>query len=720
MSPRLRWVPFALLLGLAAASAGAQEGVAYLRTVEGYAEHGQRQGGSLDFVQAVANTPLVPGDRLSVPAGTRLEAVLADGSMVRLGDHTELVVTALARSLESADSLSALDVERGELQVSRTSYSGPEMLEIRLPAATAYLEAPGVYRLSSDGYGSTWVTVREGFAEVATSRGSALVRAGETAWLDGFDAPRLELTQALAQDELERWGEQLDGAARLADVPYVEEELAYAAAPLAQYGGWVEASGRHGWQPYVQTDWRPYTSGSWAYGPGGLNWISTEPWGWVTSHYGSWDFLPGFGWVWFPGEVYAPAWVYWYWGPTHVGWVPAGYYLSVYASHGYLPVPGVYGWVGGTWADYSLWTFCDLDGFGQRGHHRRFSSGHELARVTRSSAIPRGLLATDTRSLTPDVWRDPSALKTRLLANRGKTVEIGLPDVTRFAVRRDAAHDAGRWFESKGDALRRNAATRLASASKENGRLDPGRSRFVTPRATAATSARPSLVRPADTATAPVKQPVAAPPSRPAVRPSLTTPQRPPVITIPATPSRAPVRPWVATPLRPTTARPPVTASLPSRPPVRPWVAMPSRPTTTPPPVTASPSRPPVRPWVATPWRPPTTSRPGTVEPRVWTRPDPRSGVSSSPTRSYGVPGRPETSLPGRALVEAHEGRSVAQRVVEDIRSGGAPSWRHPAPPSSGFSARSASLPDRVHRRPPESSKPPSRGNASSRKPPRF
>ena len=69
-------------------------------------------------------------------------------------------------------------------------------------------------------------------------------------------------------------------------------------------------------------DWRPYTNGHWIYTDAGWTWISDEPFGWATYHYGRWIRLRGFGWVWVPGEQWAPAWVSWRKGNDYVGWAP--------------------------------------------------------------------------------------------------------------------------------------------------------------------------------------------------------------------------------------------------------------------------------------------------------------------------------------------------------------------------------------------------------------
>ena len=95
---------------------------------------------------------------------------------------------------------------------------------------------------------------------------------------------------------------------------------------LEPYGAWRE-TGDYGyvWQPRASQqsrDWRPYTDGRWAYTDAGWTWVSGEPFGWATYHYGRWTRLRGVGWVWVPGEEWAPAWVSWRTSNQHVGWAP--------------------------------------------------------------------------------------------------------------------------------------------------------------------------------------------------------------------------------------------------------------------------------------------------------------------------------------------------------------------------------------------------------------
>jgi hypothetical protein len=79
------------------------------------------------------------------------------------------------------------------------------------------------------------------------------------------------------------------------------------------------------WQPRQaesSRSWRPYTTGRWVYTDAGWTWISEEPFGWATYHYGRWTRLRGIGWVWVPGNQWAPAWVSWRKSNDYVGWAP--------------------------------------------------------------------------------------------------------------------------------------------------------------------------------------------------------------------------------------------------------------------------------------------------------------------------------------------------------------------------------------------------------------
>src|SRR6202158_5688170 len=93
---------------------------------------------------------------------------------------------------------------------------------------------------------------------------------------------------------------------------------------LAPYGYWVERPS-YGWvwvPRHVRHHWRPYSQGRWAYTDYGWTWVSDEPYGWATYHYGRWNLDPDYGWSWVPGTEGGPAWVSWQEGSGYCGWAP--------------------------------------------------------------------------------------------------------------------------------------------------------------------------------------------------------------------------------------------------------------------------------------------------------------------------------------------------------------------------------------------------------------
>ena len=72
----------------------------------------------------------------------------------------------------------------------------------------------------------------------------------------------------------------------------------------------------------------PYSNGRWVYTDYGYTWVSADPFGWATDHYGRWVWANR--WVWRPDTTWGPAWVQWRQGDGYVGWAPAGYTDDAY------------------------------------------------------------------------------------------------------------------------------------------------------------------------------------------------------------------------------------------------------------------------------------------------------------------------------------------------------------------------------------------------------
>jgi hypothetical protein len=89
--------------------------------------------------------------------------------------------------------------------------------------------------------------------------------------------------------------------------------------PLGRHGRWMQSRWGQVFVPNAPRDWRPYANGQWLEN---RFWLSNDPWGWATDHYGRWGFDEQLGWVWVPGTQWGPSWVAWREAEEVVGWAP--------------------------------------------------------------------------------------------------------------------------------------------------------------------------------------------------------------------------------------------------------------------------------------------------------------------------------------------------------------------------------------------------------------
>ena len=445
----------------------------FVRVADGSAYLVESGTGQRTDVQA--NEPLLTGDHVFVAARSRVELLLSDGNIARLDDRAELEMVSLAGSPDGQADHTVLRLRRGTLQlVVVDDFVGGFFPTVETPHARVELDASGSYLLTTNG-NTTVLTVRSGAADVLTDRGSDRAEAGDELLVDGSGRRAVRYARAGSLHSLERWGDALTAAAYGEDVGYVDAGLAYAAAPLARYGRWVSVGGRNAWYPHHRSGWRPYWNGHWRHTPTGLLWVSYEPWGWVPYHYGVWDEVPGYGWLWFPGRRFAPAWVAWYWGPAYVGWAPLGFYAGYYSSGFSIRIGfGHHGWAHGPAHRFRGFTFVPGHRFGRRHQHKWARRGYDLGQ--RGHVFKRGIITTDTRGITPPRWRRPADV-VRGLNEDGRRRRGGreMPDVSPLSGRvqrlpaergRVAINDAGpRGDRSRGPGDRgRGASDRARGA----------------------------------------------------------------------------------------------------------------------------------------------------------------------------------------------------------------------------------------------------------------
>ena len=272
--------------------------------------------------KAEENIILLAGDRLRTERG-RVEVLFDDGSALDLDHDTRLDLM--------SDSLVRLLAGRIRLTIARTTNA----LDYRVDAApgSVWIKAAGDYRIglsdTRSGDVELGVTVLRGSAELRNTHGMTLVRAGTYAAVTTSTAPSLPLVSNSAQwDEFDRWVEdQRDGRYGVESVRYLPEEIRYYGGAFDQYGSWdyIPVYG-HVWYPRVAVGWRPYYHGRWSFAARfGWFWVGFDRyWGYPTHHYGRW----GYGsnrWFWIPGHRWSPACVSWAYAPGYVSWCPLGF-----------------------------------------------------------------------------------------------------------------------------------------------------------------------------------------------------------------------------------------------------------------------------------------------------------------------------------------------------------------------------------------------------------
>jgi hypothetical protein len=286
--------------------------------------------GMTDWSTAIANTPLQEGFKLSTGQDSFAEVEFENGSTGRLGQLSIIDFTQLAL-MPSGGKVNRMTLERGYATFN-VRPEGEDVYEVKAGDATFKPDGKSEFRVDLED-GDLRVEVFTGRLESSSSLGSGTLVKNDVLNIAAKGDQPYEVTQGITKDDWDNWVEQRDTLqAQAGGGPAVAP--GYSAQPgglygwndLYNYGGWNFVPGYgYAWFPDVAYGWAPYTMGLWCWYPGfGYTWISSEPWGWLPYHYGAWDFAGGFGWFWIPGgfDTWSPVLVTWYQGPGWIGWAP--------------------------------------------------------------------------------------------------------------------------------------------------------------------------------------------------------------------------------------------------------------------------------------------------------------------------------------------------------------------------------------------------------------
>ena len=411
-----------------------------------------RQGDDGKEVDARVNFPLFPGDEVMTSRRGRSEIHLSDGNTIALDRSTDILFKSILNSYDGENNQTIAELHYGHVALQRTA-SGNDQVRLDTENASYVANEEAIYAVNADGRGRDHVTVFTGNVEVRTPDRTTRVRAGESGNVDSSGMYDL-VSDSRTTDDFERWFLQRSERYSGRSSRYLDSSLSYADPDLDEHGTWVYASSYGGWcwRPYVTTGWRPYYNGHWVYGRGGaLVWVSYEPWGWVPYHYGRWGYDASWGWLWFPGISYAPAWVYWMYGPGYVGWAPMGWYdcYRPYYDWAYRPYARFgfgfdYGWYGHVRVhdvDLRPWTFVTPGSMiNTRVDRAALTIDAVRDRLSRSNGGFATVSAAPARFTRSEI-RDPSAAVGNILrrgtgGGTGREGSGSAADVTPF-FRRD-------------------------------------------------------------------------------------------------------------------------------------------------------------------------------------------------------------------------------------------------------------------------------------------
>ncbi|MCB1052383.1 MAG: FecR domain-containing protein [Acidobacteria bacterium] len=400
--------------------------------------------------ELIRNFPIGPGDLIKTEYRGYAEIAFVDGTLLQLDLKTELEFQAVYEVFNE-EALTVLKLHRGSLFLHLADMPEPlkgRVYRVDTQSGSAYFEAPGTYRVDFEVNRMTVKTFR-GVAELSGSADSVLIRSGEYATINNRVRPYWSRSfNSFSNDRFERWAYRRTPNFKSVSRSYLDSSIAFYASDLDDNGDWYyeDGIGTHVWVPRISNGWRPYYDGYWTRCGTVLTWVSRDPFGWVTHHYGRWGWSDRWGWYWIPGRTYSPAWVAWTSYDNYIGWCPLGYYdRPYYYGRGGVNI-SVNINIGNSWTYVS----CD-----------RFSNRH--VRTYYENVKPRGRRVVTTRPIhvtrtefgKPQeivrVVRDPQVNRTRATAVARRTPIL----VERSTSGNDVV--------SRGEIYNRNSGTRNES-----------------------------------------------------------------------------------------------------------------------------------------------------------------------------------------------------------------------------------------------------------------
>ena len=272
---------------------------------------------------AIRNTPLPQGSRLRADSGSRFEAEMDDGTVLRLAGDSLAEISDFTQ-LSTGQKISLFSLDHGTFY-----FTGrPQLrdsLSVALPGAqiTFRHRARVRFEISQN---ATEIAVLEGSVRFSTPTAELDLREGHLARVDSGRVGRFELLREIPQLESDDWSQKRDAVQEKSASARHLPGLNFGAADLDLAGSWLQTDDAGlVWKPKVLEGWAPFQNGTWRwFDQIGYTWIASETWGWMPYHFGRWLQNASLGWVWVPGSsrTYKPGEVFWMRAPGLALWGP--------------------------------------------------------------------------------------------------------------------------------------------------------------------------------------------------------------------------------------------------------------------------------------------------------------------------------------------------------------------------------------------------------------
>ena len=239
-----------------------------------------------DWTPATINLPLNEHDRLWVPE-ERQGRTPDPGRRVSCAAEDDTALDMLTVNRDSAQ----FYLDQGHVYINNRK-GGISTVQVDTPMASVRSYDNSIMMVDVAEDGANEISVLKGTVYAESRAGATQVTAGNTLTIRGeTDA---ELSPISPPDEWEQWNVDRDRQvlAWNESSRYLPDELHEYSSDFDQNGRWdyVPDYG-YGWFPtVVAADWAPYSYGSWLWIRGNYVWVDYDPWGWAPSHYGRWVF----------------------------------------------------------------------------------------------------------------------------------------------------------------------------------------------------------------------------------------------------------------------------------------------------------------------------------------------------------------------------------------------------------------------------------------------